>query len=195
MVSGVDEVDGLLSTDSHGTVDPGVPDLFRLAPGQGPQFHTVPRLLTTGGSDSLQVFHDGEYDPGLFAEVIPQLRVGDIPLSSGSQIGDGQQASHLKDDGRSGIQLGILDATLRQGRHEEATEVDLRTLGVIGWDVRDTGTFDDPARERVFSTEPQKPVGWVFGRVMGVPGADRPLIPVSGSFGGRPNLPLSGNTR
>ena len=43
-----------------------------------------------------------------------------------------------------------------------------------------------PTSEGVFNPEPRKPVGWVFGRVMGVPGADRPLMSASGSLGGRP---------
>ena len=47
-------------------------------------------------------------------------------------------------------------------------------------------TTPAPTSEGVFHTEPQKPVGWVFGRVMGVPGADRPLMSASGSLGGRP---------
>jgi hypothetical protein len=43
-----------------------------------------------------------------------------------------------------------------------------------------------PTSEGVFGIEPREPVGWVFGRVMGVPGADRPLMSASGSLGGRP---------
>ncbi len=42
--------------------------------------------------------------------------------------------------------------------------------------------------EAVLPTEAPQPVGWVFGRVMGVPGAERPLMSGSGSYGGRPSI-------
>lgn len=35
----------------------------------------------------------------------------------------------------------------------------------------------------------QEPVGWVFGRMVGFPGADRPLMGKPGSFGGAPLPP------
>lgn len=35
----------------------------------------------------------------------------------------------------------------------------------------------------------QEPVGWVFGRMVGFPGADRPLTGQPGSFGGAPLPP------
>ena len=135
VVSAVDVVDSLLGNGATGVVDPTVPDLFRLAPGQGNEFSTAPRLLTTGGNDTLQVFHDGAFDVSPFNAVIPQLETGDIPLSSGTEVGDGQQASHFKDDARSGEFLGILDPTINQGSSAVVTDVDLRVLGLIGWDI------------------------------------------------------------
>lgn len=43
-------------------------------------------------------------------------------------------------------------------------------------------------------SEQTQPVGWVFGRLIGFPGADRPLLPQSGSMGGSVHQPqpLSG---
>jgi len=49
--------------------------------------------------------------------------------------------------------------------------------------------------EEVLATGRQEPVGWVFGRVMGVAGADRPLMTASGPYGGPTNLPVAGNGR
>ncbi|MBC8351862.1 MAG: hypothetical protein H8E66_07725 [Planctomycetes bacterium] len=39
-------------------------------------------------------------------------------------------------------------------------------------------------------SQSQQPVGWVFGRMAGVPGADRPLTSASGSLGGNASLPM-----
>jgi hypothetical protein len=38
-------------------------------------------------------------------------------------------------------------------------------------------------------TKQQQAVGWVFGRMVGFPGADRPLTGQPGSFGGQPLPP------
>jgi len=42
-----------------------------------------------------------------------------------------------------------------------------------------------PEHQAILAAEPPKPVGWVFGRVMGVPGAVQPILSGSGSLGGR----------
>ena len=41
----------------------------------------------------------------------------------------------------------------------------------------------------------QEPVGWVFGRMVGFPGADRPLTGQPGSFGGAPLPPSPARSR
>ena len=41
----------------------------------------------------------------------------------------------------------------------------------------------------------QEPVGWVFGRMVGFPGADRPLTGQPGSFGGAPLPPSQARSR
>ncbi len=38
-------------------------------------------------------------------------------------------------------------------------------------------------------SEHTQPVGWVFGRLIGFPGADKPLLPQSGSMGGLVHQP------
>ncbi len=41
-----------------------------------------------------------------------------------------------------------------------------------------------PTKEHVsFPGEQTEPVGWVFGRMIGFPGADKPLLPQSGNLG------------
>ena len=52
-----------------------------------------------------------------------------------------------------------------------------------------------PVNADLTATESPKPVGWVFGRVVGFPGADRPLLPASGSFRGQVNPSSLGNKR
>jgi hypothetical protein len=41
----------------------------------------------------------------------------------------------------------------------------------------------------------QEPVGWVFGRIVGVPAADRPLTGQLGSFRGAPLPPSQARSR
>lgn len=73
----------------------------------------------------------------------------------------------------------------------------LTSFAVVCFPTRHSERAATPAstKELVPPTEPAQPVGWVFGRVMGVSGADRPLMSASGSYGGRPSLPTPGNGR
>ena len=43
--------------------------------------------------------------------------------------------------------------------------------------------------------EQAQPVGWVFGRMIGFPGADKPLMPQSGSMGGQVRVPPTSGAR
>jgi hypothetical protein len=43
--------------------------------------------------------------------------------------------------------------------------------------------------------EQTQPVGWVFGRMIGFPGADKPLLPQSGSMGGQLRIPPTSSAR
>ena len=71
-------------------------DLFRLPPGYGFQdFKFAPRILNPAFPN--QVFYDGgQFNvPGI---TVGPLTVGDIPLSRGTRNGDGNQASHWRDN-------------------------------------------------------------------------------------------------
>jgi hypothetical protein len=52
------------------------------------------------------------------------------------------------------------------------------------------------ATDRVsLPSEQTQPVGWVFGRLIGFPGADKPLMPQSGSIGGQVRVPPTSGAR
>lgn len=55
----------------------------------------------------------------------------------------------------------------------------------------------DSPQEATAPPEEQKPVGWVFGRMMGFPGADRPLTTTTGpgnrEFAPPPSSPSAGH--
>ena len=96
-------------------------DLFRFGVGNEPtsptEFTNNGRQLTPGQEAS---FGDTE---------------DNFPLSTGRFTGDGQQASHFKDDSLLGIHLGVMDPTLANNVSFDVTEVDLRMLDLIGWDI------------------------------------------------------------
>ena len=96
-------------------------DLFRFRPGTGAAFATSPRILSSGGD---QVFSRGSAD-------IAALSTG-RPNGSG---GDGNQASHWKDDFLTGQYIGIMDPTLSFGAHAVVTYPDLLVLDAIGYTV------------------------------------------------------------
>jgi len=109
-------------------------DLFRLPPGVGQtDFANAPRILDP--TQGPHVFYDG----GFFDPIdipIPGLRIGDVPLSTGTNFGDGQQASHFKDDVKiGGVFLGMMDPTLNPGVEVTITSVDRQAFDLIGWDV------------------------------------------------------------
>lgn len=135
--SEVDDIDYLRNLGQTGEVIPTTLDLFRLLAGAGAaNFTTADRQLISGDLVAGQYFWDGSQD---------------LRLSTGTELGDGQQASHWKADEQSGTFLGIMDPTLAPGDHEEITLNDLRAFGVIGWDVIlappitdcNTNTIDD----------------------------------------------------
>ncbi|MFO0897063.1 MAG: NF038122 family metalloprotease [Pirellulales bacterium] len=140
--STVDVVDAVLDAGSPPTtVFPQPLDLFRLAPGQGPNFSTATRVLTTGGD---QVVYDGQFDisqyKAAFAAGIPNLATGDIVMSTGRATGDTQQASHYKAGETSGFQ-GLMDPTINFQEILPFTQTDLRLFGLIGWDTVNNGLF------------------------------------------------------
>jgi len=96
-------------------------DLFRFRPGaaQG-GFTTSGRVLSSGGT---QVFSRGSTETALSTG---------RPDGTG---GDGQQASHWKDDAQSGQYIGIMDPTLSKAVHPVITAQDLLVLDALGYTV------------------------------------------------------------
>jgi len=111
--------------DPSSTVAVSVWDLFRFRPGITLEtFSTAQRILSSGGE---QVFFAGP----------PAL-----PLSTGrpdGSGGDGNQASHWKDDALTGQYIGIMDPTARPGERDEITENDLKALDFFGYRVSAQG--------------------------------------------------------
>jgi hypothetical protein len=102
-------------------------DLFRFQDG-GPDvdpttetFGTTPRALVTGG---VPIFDDGTNEWGM------------------SNVTDGWQASHWKDDAITGTYVGIMDPTLPTGQKELITNADLRAFDLIGYEL---ATVPEPA--------------------------------------------------
>jgi len=55
-------------------------------------------------------------------------------MSTGVVSGDGRQASHWRDDGITGIRIGVMDPTLAAGASYGLSAADIRALDLIGWD-------------------------------------------------------------
>jgi hypothetical protein len=93
-------------------------DLFRFAedPSTPMEFRDFPRMLTPGLPS---YFDDG---------------TSRWSFSTGAFTGDGNQASHWKDDSITGLNLGLMDPTLGTGVSFAITAADIRALDVIGWD-------------------------------------------------------------
>jgi uncharacterized protein (TIGR03437 family) len=101
-------------------------DLFRFRPGATTgSFNTAQRILSSGGD---QVFFEGN----------PELA-----LSTGRPNGlggDGNQASHWKDDRLTGRYIGTMDPSIPPGRRDPMTEADLRAIDVMGFQLRTSVT-------------------------------------------------------
>ncbi|HEV8483626.1 MAG TPA: NF038122 family metalloprotease, partial [Blastocatellia bacterium] len=113
---------GLIELDSSQEIALSVWDLFRMRPGS--PFSTGDRILSSGGS---QVYFAGG---------------ASYPLSTGRPDGtggDGQPASHWKDDKFSGDRIGIMDPTIPQGKRQTITLKDLAALDKFGYTIRPFG--------------------------------------------------------
>ncbi len=118
-VLGFESLVGLKELDSGNPNILTVLDLFRFRPGtSSTDFGSASRVLSSGGT---QVFFDGSREL--------QLSTG-RPDGSG---GDGQQASHWKDDFFAGNLIGLMDPTIDLGQREEITDNDLMALDLIGY--------------------------------------------------------------
>lgn len=56
-------------------------------------------------------------------------------FSTGIFRGDGNQASHWKADELTRTYLGIMDPTLKRGKHEGITDLDLKAMRMLGYSV------------------------------------------------------------
>lgn len=121
-ISVVDEIDFRIATNQPGAVAVMPLDLFRFGnladPSSTAEFTSFPRWLVPGF-------------PGFFDDLDVELA-----LSTGFFTGDGRQASHWRDNGLSGVLLGVMDPTLPFNTIYPLSENDLRLLDRIGWDYR-----------------------------------------------------------
>jgi hypothetical protein len=116
-VSAVDQVDGGVTS-----ISPTLLDLFRFRdgtandPATNAQFTTFSRDLT----------------PGTFA-IFDDL-TNEYRMSTGS-TGDGNQASHWKDDAFTETNIGMMDPTLNFGETFFISAADLRAFDLIGYEL------------------------------------------------------------
>ncbi len=97
-------------------------DFFRFRPGITTNaFPTANRILSSGGA---QIFFAGG---------------SELAFSTGrpdAMGGDGEQASHWKDDAQSGVYLGIMDPKIPLGLREQITRNDLNAFEAMGYQVK-----------------------------------------------------------
>lgn len=117
----VDTVDEMVNAGQSGTINPRFLDLFRFETGSDPssagQFTTFNRNFESGGNP-------------IFDDTDDEWR-----FSTGIETGDGNQASHWKDNNLTGVLVGIMDPTLASGQINSVAISDLRALDVIGYDI------------------------------------------------------------
>jgi len=120
-MSAVDTIDEDLHASTPGAIDLMPLDLYRFAstdlPTDASSFTNNTRDLLTGGTS---VFSDTQVN---------------YLLSTGAFTGDGNQASHWKDDDITGQYIGIMDPTLAYHTTAPVTSADIRALELIGFDV------------------------------------------------------------
>ncbi|MCP4407550.1 MAG: hypothetical protein GY807_07275 [Gammaproteobacteria bacterium] len=106
-------------------------DLFRFRPQTGGDFTNAQRILSPGGE---QVFYAGD---------------AELPLSTGGPAadnGDGQQASHWKDDDQTGVYVGVMDPTIGKGFRVTVSQNDRLALDAMGYTLVtgiDDGSFEN----------------------------------------------------
>lgn len=115
-------------------------DLFRVAPGTGAtNFTNTPRIMTPGQT---AVFYDGGQFKNASLGLSPFV-VGDIPMSTGKNGGDGNQASHWKNRSLLGstTAIGIMDPIVVA--NGVITQADTRAMDLIGWNAVNRGAPGD----------------------------------------------------
>ena len=121
-ISSVDDVDFSTAAEYPSVILTTL-DLFRFRRGKGfdpstaAEFTFYPRSLVPG--------EDEHFDD----------TANEWPFATGVNGGDGNQASHWKNDDFTGVFIGLMDPTLAYGAIERPTEADFRALDLIGYDV------------------------------------------------------------
>ena len=128
-VLGFDSQTGGRELDATFPVAVSIWDLFRLRPGSTlDTFPFAQRILSSGDP---QVYFSGS---------------SELALSTGrpdGSGGDGNQASHWKDDRFTGQIIGIMDPTLDDGQHVVISGNDLLALGSFGYKLMTEPTNPD----------------------------------------------------
>lgn len=121
-ISGVDGIDIMRNAGTAGETPVTPLDLFRFrngVAGQDPttlaEFTSFPRFLDTGG---VAIFDDLQ---------------SETSLGTGQLTGDGDEASHWKDDDLTGKLLGAMDGSIHSGQIHPITAADIRALDLIGY--------------------------------------------------------------
>lgn len=126
-ISGVDLVDQRLNANAPGVVGVHPLDLFRFGPAANPaslaDFGSFARNLQTGVASYTDTINGGF---GASAELL---------MSTGFFTGDGNQASHWKDNNLTGNLIGMMDPTLGPEQSFSITGADMVALDVIGYNV------------------------------------------------------------
>ena len=105
--------------------------------------------MVTGGT---QVYFTGQTfqnfsSPTSSSPPLPSGTTLEPGLSTGGPsgaAGDLRQSSHWKDDGQTGIFIGIMDPNIASGIRIDATENDFSALETIGWDLSGNAPIPPP---------------------------------------------------
>lgn len=142
-----------------GQAAPSIFDFYRFRPGiTFGTFTTAQRVLGSGGD---QLF---------FANDVPLALSTGRPDGSG---GDGQQASHWKDDAQTGTKIGIMDPTLASAERAQLTAADLAAFAIMGWNIVDgpSGCSESEPNETTANAD-----------TLGIPGTCGGNVNVSDAF-------------
>src|SRR5262249_38180352 len=106
---------------THEAIDIGLLDLYRFSEASLPS--TTSEFTNNSRS----------FVPG--ADAFTSDTVVQYEMSTGSYNGDGNQASHWKDDGFTSVHIGVMDPTLPYGATEGTRSADTRARELIGYDL------------------------------------------------------------
>ena len=119
--STVDEVDSEIHNGTHDAIDIGLLDLYRFSEASLPS--TTSEFTNNSRS----------FVPGV--DAFTSDTVVQYEMSTGTYNGDGNQASHWKDDGFTSVHIGVMDPTIAYGATSGITSADIRAMELIGYDL------------------------------------------------------------